>query len=372
MSQIYSRSNPLLAKITERTPLCHSQTGKEIYHLVVDLKGTGMIYSVGDCLAVLPSNQSDRVDRLLDVLHLKDDDLLEDRREKECLPAREILTKRVNINDCPAAVVKRLAESSSCPDLQSLLEDKERLKRLDFVRFLEEVGGISFPTQEFIDCLRPMMPRFYSIASSMKAVGEEVHLTVALGQCEVDGVKRLGVCTDYLCKQVPLQQSVVPVYLHPHRGFTLPANYETPIIMVGPGTGIAPFRGFMQQRELSARHNKNWLFFGDWNQKEHYFYQDYWQRLTSKGMLKLDLAFSRDQNDKVYVQHRMLEKGEELFQWLEDGAYFYVCGNASRMAKDVECALHQILERHGSMSEDEAKAYVKKMRTEKRYLRDVY
>lgn len=369
MNQSYTRTNPLLAKIIERTPLCDQNSGKEIHHLVVDIKGSGMTYEVGDCLAVLPSNHPERVDRLLAALGIQGDDLLEDTRSKERVPARDLLSNRVNINDCPLAVVKKLAETV---DLQDLLENKEKLKRLDLVEFLEGVENVSFPVQDIVSALRPMMPRFYSIASSMDAVGEEVHLTVALGVCEIDGKKRLGVCTDYLCRQAPLHEPVVPVYLHPHRGFTLPENTKTPIIMVGPGTGIAPFRGFMQHRELHSDHDRHWLFFGDWKEGEHFYYRDYWESLSSKGVLKMDLAFSRDQSEKVYVQHRMLEKGKELFQWLEEGAYFYVCGNASRMAKDVEKALHEVLEKYGSLSEEESKAYVKKMRSEKRYLRDVY
>lgn len=369
MNQSYNRSNPLMAKMTERTPLCDQSSGKEIYHLVIDIKGSGMTYEVGDCLAILPSNNPDRVKRMLAVLGIQGEEIFEDARNKDTVSAQELFSQRVNINDCPLSIVNKLAESM---DIQELLEDKEKIKRLDLVEFLEGLENLTLSAQDVVSALRPMMPRFYSIASSMEVVGEEVHLTVALGQCEIDGKKRLGVCTDYLCRQAPLNQAVIPVYLHPHRGFTLPDNQDSPIIMVGPGTGIAPFRGFMQQREQHSANNKNWLFFGDWHKAEHYYYQDYWESLSTKGMLKLDLAFSRDQEEKVYVQHRMLEKGEELFQWLEQGAYFYVCGNASHMAKDVEAALLEVLKKHGSLSEEDAKGYVKKLRSEKRYLRDVY
>jgi len=372
MKQNYSRENPFYAKITERKPLCTVDSGKEIYHLVVDLQGSGISYEVGDCLAILPSNHPVKVDQLLKVLGLNVKDHLLDPRSGVEVEAGELLGKRLNINDCPLSLVKKLAESQKEDNLQNLLNDKQKVKELDLVHFLERYGTGQLSVQEIVNSLRPMMPRFYSIASSMDTVGDEVHLTVALGKCFIDGVKRHGVCTDYLCHQVPLHQQELPVYLHPHRGFTLPGNHTAPIIMVGPGTGIAPFRGFMQQREKVAAHPKHWLFFGDWTKENHYYYGDYWENLASKGMLRLDLAFSRDQAEKIYVQHRMHENGKELFAWLQEGAYFYVCGNASKMAKDVDQALHQVLEEHGNLSSEDAKAYVKQMRSDKRYLRDVY
>lgn len=376
MDQSFDRSNPFYAKVVERYSLCKEGSAKEILHLVVDIKGSGMRYQVGDCLAIIPSNHPERVKRLLKMLELSESSNVIDSRTKKTETAWELLSKQVNINDCSQSLLKKLLSSTSNPSqidlLQEVLSEKERVKNLDLIEFLEIYGKIPLSTQEFVDCLRPMMPRFYSIASSMNAVGEEVHLTVALDQCVIDGKKRVGVCTDYLCRQVVPHRSDVPVYIHPNRGFTLPRSENTPLIMVGPGTGIAPFRGFMQERELSAKHSYHWLFFGDWNRNQHFYYQDYWESLEAMGLLRLDLAFSRDQEHKIYVQDRMHEKGQELFQWLERGAHFYVCGNASKMAKDVDLALHRILEKHGNMSADEAKAYVKRMRAEKRYLRDVY
>lgn len=372
MNQLYSREIPYFAKITQRVPLCSAESGKEIYHIVIDIKGSGITYEVGDCLAVLPSNHPERVGRILSLLGLNENDRLIDSRSNSETEAKELFSRKLNINDCPLALVKKIAEFSKDEALQTLLEDKIKVKGLDLLDCIERFGKGSLSAQEVADMLRPLMPRFYSIASSMDVVGEEVHLTVALGKSVIDGMHRLGVCTDYLCHQVPLGQPELPVYLHPHRGFTLPGDHEVPIIMVGPGTGIAPFRGFMQQREKSATHPKHWLFFGDWTKKRHYYYSDYWEGLASKGLLKLELAFSRDQEEKIYVQHLMRKNGKELVAWLKSGAYFYVCGNASRMAKDVDYALHQVLEEHGNLSSEEAKAYVKQMRAEKRYLRDVY
>jgi sulfite reductase (NADPH) flavoprotein alpha-component len=195
---------------------------------------------------------------------------------------------------------------------------------------------------------------------------------VALQKWRIFGKERLGVCTDYLCRRVPLHAEVVPVYINPHRGFTLPEDKHTPIIMIGPGTGIAPFRAFMQEREVLDAAGKNWLFFGEWNRFHHYFYEDFWSSLEQKGKLRVDLAFSRDQKDKIYVQHRMIENGKEIYRWLQEGAYFYVCGDASNMAKDVEAALQKILINEGGLSEEQSREYIKALRKEGRYLRDVY
>ena len=205
----------------------------------------------------------------------------------------------------------------------------------------------------------------------MQAVGNEVHLTVALLKYTHQGIVRTGVCTQYLCEQAPLYESVIPIYVQPHHGFTLPSE-QVPIIMIGPGTGIAPFRAFMQERAAKQASGNNWLFFGECHRTHHFFYESFWTDLIDQGKLRLDAAFSRDQEHKVYVQHRMLEQGSEILNWLDQGAHLYVCGDAQRMAKDVEHALLQIFQMHGNKSEEESKQYLKALRTEKRYLRDVY
>ncbi len=376
MTELYNRAHPYMARIVERKVLGISSSFKETYHLVLDLKGSGIRYSVGDCIAVLPSNHPDTINRLLTLLNVEGAEKIQDKRLGETFSVREYFSDRVNINDCSSKFVKCLLENQANPSKQdaltALLEDKNLLKHKTVVGLLDENQEVKLSPESLISFLRPMMPRFYSIASSMSAVGDEVHLTIALGKCRVTGEKRAGVCTDFLCNFASLETSSVPIYLHPNKGFTLPDNPEAPVIMVGPGTGIAPFRGFMQEREKQKAKGKNWLFFGECYREHHYFYEEFWSRLEKIGLLSVDLAFSRDQKEKIYVQHRLLEKGQELFQWLEEGAYFYVCGDASRMAKDVDAALHQIIQAHGGFSEDEAKLYVKKLKSEKRYLRDVY
>jgi sulfite reductase (NADPH) flavoprotein alpha-component len=225
---------------------------------------------------------------------------------------------------------------------------------------------------ELSPLLSPLLPRFYSIASSQHAVENEVHLTVAQLRYEANGSERVGVCTHYLCELAPLEEPAVPIYVQPHRGFTLPENLEASIIMIGPGTGVAPYRGFMQERAFKNASGRNWLFFGEWNRSTDFFYEEFWNELNQQGKLRIDVAFSRDQEHKVYVQHRMLEQGAELFKWLEEGAFLYVCGDAKRMAKDVEAALLQIIQEHGRMDDAGAKLYLKQLRQQKRYLRDVY
>ena len=234
---------------------------------------------------------------------------------------------------------------------------------------------IEFPQQgmsadNFVGLLRPMPPRLYSIASSIKAHEEQVHLTVAVVRYDTHGRKREGVCSSYLADRVGAS---IPSYFHPNKNFKLPQDGNVPIIMVGPGTGIAPFRAFIEERRAVGSTGKNWLFFGDRSSKTDYLYGEEWQKYRSDGLLtELDLAWSRDQAEKEYVQHKMLTKGRELFAWLQEGANFYVCGDASRMAKDVDLALRQIAATEGGMSEEDAAKWVKSLQKEKRYLKDVY
>jgi len=237
--------------------------------------------------------------------------------------------------------------------------------------FLEEQGVGVFSVEEVVRLLAPLLPRFYSIASSMACVGNEAHLTVVEEPYVTNGRVRRGVCSYYLCHEAAVG-SRVALYLHPSRGFTLPDPHH-PIIMVGPGTGVAPFRGFMQERATRGATGANWLFFGERSRSNDFFYREFWEGLVQEERLVLDLAFSRDQEEKRYVQHRMEERGQELWSWLEEkGAYLYVCGSATKMAKEVEVALLRILQEHGGLEEGQARKYVRMLREQRRYLRDVY
>jgi sulfite reductase (NADPH) flavoprotein alpha-component len=225
---------------------------------------------------------------------------------------------------------------------------------------------------QFFGLLRKIPPRLYSIASSLLAHPEEVHLTVAVVRYNAHGRDRGGVCSTHFADRVAVGETM-PVYVHANKSFFLPEDGDTPIIMVGPGTGIAPFRAFIEERDALGSKGKNWLFFGDQHFQTDFLYQTEWQDYLKSGILgRMDVAFSRDQEHKVYVQDRMREQGKDIYAWLEEGAYFYVCGDASRMAKDVHEALINVAEEHGGKSREDAEAYVKALQKERRYQRDVY
>jgi sulfite reductase (NADPH) flavoprotein alpha-component len=237
---------------------------------------------------------------------------------------------------------------------------------------LEEFSAARFTPEEFVKVLRKLQPRLYSIASSQRAVGESVHLTVAVVRYKVEHSQRQreGVCSTFLSER---SAGGVPVFVHSAKHFRVPENTDAPVIMVGPGTGIAPFRAFLQEREATGAKGPNWLFFGEQRAATDFLYQQEFDAAVSSGLLqKFTTAFSRDQAQKIYVQNRMIEHGKELFEWLEKGAYFYVCGDAKNMAKDVDAALHTIVEQNGGKSVDEAREYIDALKKEKRYRKDVY
>lgn len=377
----YSKKDPFLAELKERYNLCSLESKKETYHLSLDIKPSSLIYSVGDCIGVCPENDPWIVETLLLALNIPGTEMIVEKRTLEKLSFSEFLLKRANLAKVNKKLFMMLAESALSEGAKNRFfeqmgkepeEFREYLDALDVLEAVLHAGQVSIDPQEFADSLMPLLPRFYSIASSMKIHPEEVHLTVAKVSYEGFGRSMNGVCTHFLAERAPIQKPFIPIFLQPHSGFTVPEDGLAPIIMIGPGTGVAPFRAFMQEREASSATGKNWLFYGDWFKSGTFLYQDYWQSLEKRDLLKIDLAFSRDQETKVYVQHRMLEQGKEFYSWLEEGAYLYVCGDAKRMAKDVELALLAIIQRHGAKTEEGAKEYVRNLRKQGRYLRDVY
>lgn len=353
---LYSRENPFLSTLIERKKL--SQT-KDTEHLVLSLKGSGITYEAGDCIGVYPLNPPDLIEKTLDTLNLTGGEEVTDKRSGKRYPIKEFITSKGSITGFSRKFLSEVAGEVADPKaMQEEFEVWDLLKKY----------GNPYDLQTFADRLMPLLPRLYSIASSPKLYPDEVHLTVSHLQYNTQGEERVGVCTHYLCRLAPLDTPSVPVYLHPHKGFTLPKDPAVPIIMVGPGTGVAPFRGFIQERSLHPK-SKNWLFFGEWTRKNEFFYQSELESFVEKGVLTLDTAFSRDQQDKIYVQHRLLERGAEIMDWLDEGAVFYVCGDAHYMARDVDLALHTIISTESPHNADE---YVKAMRKEGRYLRDVY
>jgi sulfite reductase (NADPH) flavoprotein alpha-component len=242
----------------------------------------------------------------------------------------------------------------------------------EIIDFLVDAPALQFSPDEFVTKLRKLLPRLYSIASSLKAFPEQVHFIVASVRYESHGRNRQGVASTYLADRID-GNTTLPMFVHVAKGFRLPEVTDTPIIMVGPGTGVAPFRAYLQERKAIGASGRNWLFFGEQRSQCDYFYRDEFESLQKQGVLtKLHTAFSRDQPHKVYVQHRLMENAKEVYAWLQEGAHFYVCGDEARMAKDVDVALHQIVEKEGAFSPEAASAYVEGLRKEKRYKRDVY
>lgn len=377
-NQIYSRLNPFIASVKERYRLSKPGSGKNTQHVTLDLSGSGIIYNPGDSIGIYPVNDPHLVEWTLFAMKAKGDEQVTDKHGQS-FPLREYLYKKANITEISRKILNEMCQRQHHPQKKEKLEhltsegQKEALKEYLEIHevwdFLEEHSEVHLSPQELCDLLMPLLPRFYSISSSQSTVGDEIHLTVAMLEYETNQTQRRGVCTHYLCNLVPLNEKSVPIYIQPHHGFTVPENKETPMIMIGPGTGIAPFRAFMQERVMQQAIGKNWLFFGEWNEAYDFFYESYWRDLESQGLLKIDTAFSRDQETKLYVQHRIFQQGQEIWNWLSQGAVVYVCGDAGRMAKDVDATLHQIVEHFGKT---DPKAYMKQLRQDKRYLRDIY
>jgi sulfite reductase (NADPH) flavoprotein alpha-component len=370
----YSRKNPFPATLKERVLLNGQGSDKETIHLEFDLEGSGLTYNVGDSLAVIPHNAEDVVSAVLKASKL--DAESEVTLKDVSFTLVEALRAQLDITALSKPVLNRYNEIAQSEKLDSIINDKAVLNEFIAGRDLADLLA-TFPTealtaQGLASSLRKLPPRLYSIASSLKAHEEEVHLTVGVVRYDSHGRERKGVCSTFLADRIEEGQKA-GVFVTANKNFKLPDNPETPIIMVGPGTGIAPFRAFIEERAATNASGKNWLFFGDQHYQNDFLYQLEWQDYMKDGVLtKIDVAFSRDQPHKIYVQDRMHANSKELFQWLEDGASFYVCGDASRMAHDVDQALHAIIAEEGKLSESAAAEYVKALKSDKRYLRDVY
>lgn len=333
---VHSKTNPFPARLKVNRKLNGEGSAKETRHIEIVLEGSGLKYEVGDALGVVPANCSEFVDEILISAGLDGEEAVNTAsgREKSL----------------------RLA----------LVED------FDLKPFLTDLPAAGMSAHDLVANLRKLQPRLYSISSSPKAHPDEVHLTVGIVRYELSGRLRKGVCSTFLADRVGTETSV-PVFVHPSPGFKPPGDTSAPMIMVGPGTGIAPFRAFLEERRAIGATGRNWLFFGDQRSATDFLYREELEAWKQDGFLThLDLAFSRDQAAKIYVQNRMLEKANELWSWLEQGAHFYVCGDASRMAKDVDAALHQVCQTAGGLTLEAASSYVGSLKANKRYSRDVY
>jgi sulfite reductase (NADPH) flavoprotein alpha-component len=373
----YSRKNPFSAKLVTNRKLTASGSTKDTRHFEVDISGSGLAYEVGDSLGVFATNHPALVEELLGVLGLRGEEQVVDTNA-QMVSLREALMRSYVITEPDKKLLAAIAEKeTAAAKFLSMLtpEGKADLDAYfwgrEVIDFLLEYPTAKFTAEEFVKVLRKLQPRLYSIASSPKASPCSVHLTVASVRYESHGRKREGVCSTFLADRA--DAAPVPVFVHTAKHFRVPEDLSTPVIMVGPGTGIAPFRAFLQERKAAGGTGKNWLFFGDQKAATDFLYREELEAYQAEGILhQLSLAFSRDQAEKIYVQHRMMEQAEELYAWLEAGAYFYVCGDASRMAKDVDQALHHVVAQAGGKSPEGAAAYVEELKKSKRYRKDVY
>lgn len=371
----YNKQSPFSASLLTSQKITGNQSAKDVRHIEIDLAGSDLHYTAGDALGVWFKNDQNMVDELIAKLGL--DAAKEITLGDKKIALKDALIEEFELTGTHPAFVEGYAALTANPALQKLAEDKNACRDFannnQIVDVITTEGNENITEENFIALLRRSSPRLYSIASSQTEVEDEVHLTVGAVMFEnAAGQQRGGSASTFLSHRLQ-EGEEVKVFIEDNHNFRLPANPETPVIMVGPGTGIAPFRAFMQEREASEATGKNWLLFGDQTFNEDFLYQVEWQTHLKSGLLtKLDLAFSRDQAQKIYVQDRLKENAKEVFKWLQDGAHFYVCGDANRMAKDVQTALIEIISKQGKLSLEDAEEYLTELRQAKRYQRDVY
>ena len=373
----YGRKNPFPAALVGNRMLNGPGSGKETRHFEFALEGSGLPYEAGDALRVTPVNCPELVTDLLTALGCTGDEGVPGKDGSE-VTMYEALLRHYEVTRIPQPLLLAMAARTSDDLLKKLTApgvNGELTKFLwgrEVIDLLLAHPGVRFAPGEFVALLRKLQPRLYSISSSPKVHAGQVHLTVGVVRYDSLGRRRKGVCSTFLADRVSADHRV-PVFVHSNKSFRLPPDGDRPVIMVGPGTGIAPFRGFLHERQAVGAKGKNWLFFGDQRAETDFLYRDELEALSRAGTLtRLDTAFSRDQEQKIYVQHRLLDHANEMFAWLEAGAHFYVCGDASRMAKDVDHALHQVIETASGCTAEQASEYVERLRAAKRYTRDVY
>ncbi|NNN82009.1 assimilatory sulfite reductase (NADPH) flavoprotein subunit [Vibrio sp. 11-4(1)] len=369
----YNKQNPYTATLLTSQKITGRDSGKDVRHIEIDLEGSGLTYQPGDALGVWFENSSELANAILGKVGLSGVETVD--VDGESLSIHSALVSKYEITTSNPQLITKFAELSDSKKLQKLVEDKDKLREYSANTQIVDVLAekkTKLTADELIGLLRRLTPRLYSIASSQEEVDEEVHLTVALVEYEQNDEKRYGGASSFLAQRLE-EGDEVKVFVEHNNNFKLPEDDSTPIIMVGPGTGIAPFRSFIQERENRDAEGKNWLFFGDRTFTQDFLYQVEWQKYLKSGVLsRLDVAFSRDQVEKVYVQHRILENAAQVWQWIQEGAYIYVCGDATRMAKDVHDALVIVAEQEGKMPRDDAEQFINDLRKAKRYQRDVY
>ncbi len=378
----YDKNNPFPARLVDRRRLSSPDSQKDTQHFSVSLVGSGLTYKCGDSLGVFPTNNPAAVAALLKAAGFTGEEAVTLPKDPAPIALREAWAKRLALNGPTYKFVQLLHDRATASEQKDALaarlaeadpeKKKAWLEQREFIDLFEEFPSARPSAQEVVELQRKLMPRLYSISSAPSRYPDEIHLTVAVVRYETNGRAREGVCSSYLADRARLEQPDLPIFVAESH-FGLPADDEAPVIMVGPGTGVAPFRSFVMDRATRGAKGRNWLFFGDQRKDHDFLYAEEWaDYLRSGALTRLDTAFSRDQAAKVYVQDRMREQAAELWCWLQAGAYFYVCGDAKRMAKDVDAALHAIVAEQGGMTPEAAVEWVKQLKKDGRYQRDVY
>ncbi len=372
----YGKKNPFPAELLVNRKLNKEGAFKDTRHIELSLRGSGFTYEVGDVLATYPLNDPDHVDEILSLLPFRTEKSTVELKGGPEMPLRDALIQHFDLRTVNKTVLKKWAAKTYHPYLQAAMEDDaeiaEILDGIEVIDLLYDFPREFKDGQEFVDVLRKQIPRLYSIASSLNAHPDEVHLTVAKVEYQTRGRERKGVASTFLCDRLPVGEKVM-TFIQVSKHFRLPEDPAKDVVMVGPGTGIAPFRAFLEERAIQGAQGRNWLFFGNPHRGTDFFYEDEFRHFEEKGVLhRMDLAWSRDQAHKIYVQDKIREAREELWRWIDGGAHFYVCGDATRMAGDVDEALREAIREGGGFSPEEADAYVEQMKKDHRYQRDVY
>jgi sulfite reductase (NADPH) flavoprotein alpha-component len=372
-----SRDNPLLAPLIERRPLTHSHSSRVTLHLSLAIEGSGLRYESGDSCGVVPKNDQILVAEILQHLRFNGNEKVTVGKDVSTT-LHDALTNHLVITRLSRKIVQEYATRGKCAPLLELLtpEHQSNLEKYVYDRglidLIAEYPGVIEDPAELVTILPKLTPRLYSISSSPLVHSGQVQLTVAVVRYQSHNRERGGVCSTFFADRVSVADNL-PIYIQPNKKFKLPANPDAPMVMIGPGTGIAPFRAFLHERRALGHRGKNWLFFGSRSSNSDFLYREELEGMHTDGHLtRLETAFSRDHGDKVYVQDRMLQNAPQLWNWMQEGASIYVCGDASRMAKDVHGALSTIVEKEGAMSPDSAQEYISSLRDQHRYHRDVY
>ena len=372
-SSLYHRDNPFIATVNVNQKITSRDSDRDIRHIELDLSDSDLHYQPGDAVGVWYQNSNELVEEILSITQLAGETPVEHHGQQIAL--KTVLTEYVELTQNTPIIIEKYAQAVQHPELLTLIGDREALlemsQTLPLVDMLNRYRG-KIAAQVFVGLLRPLTPRFYSIASAQDEVGSEVHLTVNVVRYQVDDKIRMGGASGFLANQIA-DQDQVKIFIEHNDNFRLPDDTHAPIIMIAAGTGIAPFRAFLQQRASQGATGKNWLFFGNPHFISDFLYQVEWQSYVKEGLLtRIDLAWSRDQAEKIYVQDKLIAQASDIWQWLQEGAFIYVCGDAKRMAKAVDLALQQILMTQAQYSQEQAISYLDELRSQKRYQRDVY